>query len=465
MPATVCSAAIYARISSDQEGTGLGVLRQLEDCRRLCREHGWGIGEEYVDNDVSAFSGKRRPQYERMLEDLQDGRRDAVVVYHPDRLTRRPIELEGFLQVMSAAGLQHVRFVAGGDVDVASGDGLMVLRMLAAVAANESAAKSRRVKRKMEQVASEGRPHGGRRPFGFDDDRVTIRSDEAEVVRQLAARFLAGESLRSLALWLDEEGVRTVTGGPWRTTTLRNLLRSGRIAGLREHNGVVVGPAVWDPIISESDRTRIRAVMEAKKVSGRRAPRRYLLSGLLRCGRCGHTLYSSARQQARRYVCSSGPDHRGCGHLTIVAPPVEELLATAVLYRLDTQELADALAGRSGGDEVVAALSESLSSDREQLEELATMWAAKEISRPEWFAARHPLESRIRDAESRLARVSRNDTLVGLPGNGVELRRQWAGLNLTRQHAIISAVLDHAVISPSTLHVFDASRVGPIWRL
>ncbi|MBW8780377.1 MAG: recombinase family protein [Acidobacteria bacterium] len=462
------SAAVYARISSDQEGTSLGVLRQLEDCRRLARELGWEVAEEYVDNDVSAFSGKRRPRYEEMLEDLRSGLRDAVVVYHVDRLTRRPIELERFVEVVTDAKVRHVRFVAGGDVDVANGDGLLVLRMLSAVAANESASKSRRVRRKLDQVAAEGRPHGGsQRPFGYEADKVTVKADEAEVIRQLVARFLAGESLRSLATWLDAESVRTVKGGPWRTPTLRDLLCSGRIAGLRTHRGEVVGPAVWEPIVTPADRERVLAVMEAKKTSGRRAPRRYLLTGLLRCGKCGGVLYSSARATTRRYVCSSGPDHGGCGRLTVVAGPLEEFVAAAVLYRLDTPELADTLAGRGAADEAVAALSESLSADRGQLDELAGMWAAKEITRAEWLTARRSVEERMRDTQGRLARVTRTDTLVGLPGNGDGLRDQWGSLNLTRQHAIVRAVLDRAVISAgaSGAREFDPARVELVWRV
>ena len=72
----------------------------MEDCRKLADGLGWEVAEEYIDNDVSAFSGKRRPAYERMLADLVDGFRDAVLVYHPDRLTRRPLELEKFLEVI-----------------------------------------------------------------------------------------------------------------------------------------------------------------------------------------------------------------------------------------------------------------------------------------------------------------------------------------------------------------------------
>ncbi|MDQ1740944.1 MAG: site-specific recombinase [Pseudonocardiales bacterium] len=77
---TVRAAAIYARISSDQDGPGLGVQRQVEDGRKLASQRGWVVAEEYVDNDVSAYSGKRRPAYQRMLADLVAGERDAVIV-------------------------------------------------------------------------------------------------------------------------------------------------------------------------------------------------------------------------------------------------------------------------------------------------------------------------------------------------------------------------------------------------
>ncbi len=50
--------AAYARISSDREGDGLGVERQLEDCERLAERRGWQIAERFVDDDVSAWSGK-----------------------------------------------------------------------------------------------------------------------------------------------------------------------------------------------------------------------------------------------------------------------------------------------------------------------------------------------------------------------------------------------------------------------
>jgi DNA invertase Pin-like site-specific DNA recombinase len=73
------------------------VQRQVEDCRKLASERGWVVAEEYVDNDVSAYSGKRRPSYQRMLADMAAGERDAVIVYNLDRLHRQPAELEDFV--------------------------------------------------------------------------------------------------------------------------------------------------------------------------------------------------------------------------------------------------------------------------------------------------------------------------------------------------------------------------------
>jgi len=466
MPKPARSAAVYARISSDQDGTALGVGRQLDDCRRLADDLGWVVTEEYVDNDLSAWGAKRRPEYKRMLEDLAEGRRDGVLVYHQDRLTRRPAVLEHFVDVLTKAGA-GLQFVSGAQVDVASGDGRFVLRVLGAVAANESASKSRRVRRKLDEVAAAGRPHGGsQRPFGFEDDRITHRPDEAAVIRQLADRFLAGESLRSLAVWLDDQGVKTVNGGPWRTPTLGGLLASPRNAGLRQHRGEVIADAVWDPIISPETRERILARQLDRKVTGRRSPRCYLLTGLLRCGRCDNKLYSAARATTRRYVCSSGPDHGGCGRLTIVADPLEDLIARAVLHRLDSPDLAAALDGRTNTDAAGAGGADAIAQDHAQLEELAAVYAAKQITMREWLAARKAIEARIEQAQRRLARTTRTDALVGLPGTGARLSGSWSELNLTRQAAIVAAVMDRAVILPGTgARGFDPDRVKPIWRV
>src|SRR5215207_9820893 len=92
-------AALYLRISQDRNGQQLGVERQREDCVRYAAARGWDVAGLYVDNDVSASSGRRRPEYERMLADVVTGTVDAVVSWDLDRLHRRPVELERFIDL------------------------------------------------------------------------------------------------------------------------------------------------------------------------------------------------------------------------------------------------------------------------------------------------------------------------------------------------------------------------------
>lgn len=233
------------------------------------------------------------------------------------------------------------------------------------------------------------------------------------------------------------------------------------------HRGEVIGPAVWKPIIGEADRARVLARMEQRAVSGRRTPRRYLLSGLLRCGKCGNRLYSAARVDRRRYVCLAGPDHRGCGRLTVVAEPVEELITAAVLFRLDSPAVTDALAGKDAANDETAGLSEALAADRAQLDDLARLYAEKTLTQREWLAARNVIDARVRDTETRLSRLTRTDALVGL-GAAKQLRGTFEQWPLTRPHAVVAALVDHVVIAPrvsSGPRALDPDRVQPVWRV
>ncbi|MBS4103002.1 recombinase family protein [Tsukamurella paurometabola] len=473
----VRSAAVYARISSDPTGQSLGVQRQLEDCRSLAQSRGWDVGEEYVDNDFSAYSGKSRPAYQRMLADLRSGARDAVIVYNLDRLHRQPSELEAFVEVCESAGVRDVATVTA-DIDLGNDDGLFMARIFAAFAAKESGRKSARIRRKAFANAQAGLPHGPVRPFGYEDDKITIRESEATVIREVVDRFLAGESMRSLSAWLTETNVPTVRGAAWRPSSLGTVIRSARIAGLREYKGEIIGPAVWDSIISVEQRNQVLARFAARQASGRRAPRKYLLSGLLRCGRCGTPLYTSTQhvkstsgggrvRRSRRYSCMSGPDHNGCGKLTIVAEPVEQIITAAVLARLDSPQLADALTGRVSADAQLTQLQAQVEADQNKLDELAGLYADGAITAREWMTARVPIEARIKAMSRHITEQTTAPVLDGLIGNGAELAQSWDTLNLDRQHAIIRALLDYATIMPGHRGTQSVAleRVQPQWVL
>lgn len=295
------AAGIYGRISLDRTGEAAGVARQEADCRALAKKRGWPIAGVYIDNDLSAYSGKLRPEYRRLLEDIRSGSIDAVVTWHPDRLHRRPIELEQFFEICDAAGLRHMASVAG-DYDLASDDARLNARIMAAVARKSSDDMRRRIRRKHLELAQLGKTHGGGdRAFGYDpyDKKArragAIRPAEARVIRDGARRVLAGQTLRSIARRWNEAGIKTSTGRSWYTTGIREVLNSARIAGLREYEGELY-KAEWQPIIDRATHERLRNLFGDPLRRTNRVARKYLLAGFARCGACGQKLVARPRE-------------------------------------------------------------------------------------------------------------------------------------------------------------------------
>ena len=441
--------------------------RQVADCEALAERKGWAVVDRYVDDDVSAYGGAVRPEYRRLLGDAKAGLLDAIVVWHLDRLHRHPRELEEFFEAMKAAEITKLASVTG-DVDLSTHDGQFMARILGAVARKESDDKSRRIRRKAEEIAQAGRVGGGgTRPYGFEADRRAVRESEAVVIRECVKRFLAGESIRSICRDLNERRVPTVTGGPWKTQTLTRLLGSPRISGEREHRGEIVARAEWPAIVKPAETARVRAILADPSRRTNRSARRYLLVRLLRCGRCGELLVSRPTGAGvRRYVCATGPNFSGCGHTYIGAETLELFVVEAVLHRLDSPELAAALAGANGDPDAERVQAE-VEREQAQLDELAQAYGERAIGLSEWLAARKPIEERLTVAKRQLARLSRVSALDGQVGNGSGLRDRWADLPLTKQRAIVAALLDHVVVGPGRrgYNRFDPDRLEPVWRV
>jgi site-specific DNA recombinase len=254
-------AGLYLRMSRDAEAWGLGIGRQRKDGEALASRLGWPIVQEYSDNDLSAskYSHKLRQGYAQMLQDLQEGAINAVVVYDQDRLVRQPKELEELLEVCDRAHAWHIAAVSG-EIDVRNSDDLFRARILAAVHAKESDNISRRVRRKQQELAEQGRPHGGPRRYGYQFDFSAIEPDEAPVIQELADRTLAGESLASLCRELNTRGIPTAAGGRWSPATLRRILIGPHLAGLRVYREQLY-PAAWPAILSEDTHHALRALL------------------------------------------------------------------------------------------------------------------------------------------------------------------------------------------------------------
>jgi hypothetical protein len=401
-----------------------------------------------------------------MVDDLRTRRIGAVLVWHLDRLTRHPRELETFIDLCDElhVGLGCVT----GEIDLGSHIGRLTARMLGGLARYESDHKSERIRRKHEEIAADGRVSGGgSRPYGYEDDKLTVRAAEAAIIRDCAKRLLAGEPVLSITKDLNERGVTSASGGAWSPQSLRRMLASPRIAGQRVHHGEVVAKAVWPAIISAKDSAKIRALLANPERRTNKAARRYLLGGLLVCSHCGERLVARPRADGqRRYACAKGPGCSGCGKTYIVAEDVELFVTEAVLHRLDSAALQRTLERQQRKQPDAQRWLSEMEQAQAQLVELAAAYGNRELSMDEMRAARKPIEQRVTNARKQLNKVSRSSVIDRYVGNGAGLRAEWDSLDLSQQHAIVAAVIDSVVVGPGRrgYNRFDEARLSPVWR-
>jgi hypothetical protein len=391
---------------------------------------------------------------------------NAVVCWHVDRLTRSPRELEDVIDLADRHGLELA--TVSGEIDLASPTGRMIARMLGAAARHEAEHKAERQRRQRRQAAEAGKvAGGGKRSFGYREDRVTIDEEEAEFVREAARRVLAGESLSSLCREWKERGVTTVAGVPWKPSALRRLLASARISGRREHTprsswehtrpltGEIVSDAVWPGIIGHEDSDRLRALLGDPE-RRRRDPgtgRTYLLSGILRCGKpgadgtaCGHGMVGRPRSGTPRYVCPNVPGTDACGGTATNAAHTDDHIRDMVLAALESPAFMARLREPDGqGDE----LYERVRADEEELEGLAEDFGNRLITRKEWMVARAPIQERLESNRARLAKVSRRAVLRGFVGGYEDMRTRWEALNDSQRRAVVTAAVRAVHVRPA----------------
>jgi site-specific DNA recombinase len=412
-------AAIYTRISRDDEEKGLGVERQRKQCRALLRQRGLRVARVFEENDTSAYSGKPRPQWVALLEAIGAGEIDTVVALANDRLYRRTRDQLDLMEMLESVRGRIIT-VLDGEVDPASAEGQMRMTILGSVAQFESKRKSERIREKHEQLAADGLYKGGGRPFGYRVVEVArgksfeIVAREAEALREAAGHILDGQSLRSVALRWNAAGLRTpvcsITDpktkrqhsrephecvfNEWYAKSVKGILTSPTIAGLRAHRGAIVGKASWPAIIDRRTFDRLQAEFE-RRTEEKTGPvaRKYLLTGLVRCGSCGDALIGHPQAGVRSYYCNSKKQHPKGSKVRISARPLEEYV---------TRQAADRHAVATVVAEPDAILSAELDALHARLTAFAVTAAEAGMSVQEIRAGREPLIRRIAGVEAEI---------------------------------------------------------------
>lgn len=335
-------AALYTRESLDRTGEAAAVNRQHAAALQLAAERDIEVVYELSDNNVSATTGAKRPDFQKLLKLIERREVDAVIVWHPDRLYRKLRDLVPLMELAEDRPLMLLS-VTFSDMDLGTASGRMIATNFASVGNYEGEHKSERQVSAYKDYAKQGRWHFSHRPFGYEREEgrlkpVTIVHAEAEELRHLYRRYYdEGKSHHALVTDLNNRGVLTAKGNRWTITQLREVLSNPHYAGYNVYNGEVIDAAQWEPIIARRDWLRYQSAGSKRKVlvSTFSTTATSLLSGIIRCELCGAQCYRKQRGsrdmgggKVYEYVCSRG------AHVSGTQKPIDALVRTAVLNAL-----------------------------------------------------------------------------------------------------------------------------------
>jgi site-specific DNA recombinase len=410
-PAAPTTVGIYARISDARDGDTEGTDRQVAMCREHAARHGMEVVGVYVDNNRSAYQPKgKRPEYDRILNDLEAGHFEAILVVATDRLYRQMKDLEAL--VTRLGGDRHgkpVYTIKSGDVDLSTADGRLNARLLGAVAMHSSEKASERVRDAVIDRVRRGRFNGGSRRFGYNEDMTELVEEEAAGVRWAYEFVDAGGSIKAAARELSKRGLKGTKGGPMDHLLVWDILRRPANGGFVAYKGVLqVGVESLAPKIVDTELwERVNLIL---RDPSRRRPKgrnpKSLLSGILVCGKCGARLYYRTYrpdlQLRDAYRCVG----KGCCKRE--AKVVEDAVVSYIGKFLRERKAVVVLPKKyAKGDESLPAKAEKL---RKELEENQLWYNTDKIDLGEWKANRDVARAKLDAVLARMEALTPSST-------------------------------------------------------
>ncbi len=261
--------AIYTRKSSEEglEREFNSLQAQRESCLAYIasqRHEGWlALADRYDDAGVSGGT-LDRPALQRLLQDVEAGRVDCVVVYKIDRLSRSITDFGRLVEVFDRHGVSFISVTQS--FSTTSSMGRLTLNVLLSFAQYERELAGERIRDKFAASRRKGLWMGGWPPLGYDvrERRLVVNEPEAKLVRHVFARFAALGSATLLCAELNEQGHRTKRGRPFDKGVLYKLLHNRVYLGEATHKGQIY-PGEHEAIIERRLWDRVHAIMDENR--------------------------------------------------------------------------------------------------------------------------------------------------------------------------------------------------------
>ena len=390
---------IYTRVSTTMQVDGYSLDAQKEKLKRYAEFQNMEIVNEYSDEGKSGKSVEGRPEFQRMLDNIENGTDEVqfVLVFKLSRFGRNAADVLNSLQRMQDFGVNLICVEDG--IDSSKDSGKLMISVLSAVAEIERENILVQTMEGRKQKAREGKWNGGFAPYGYElvNGELQIAEDEAEIIRLIYDKFIhTNMGISAIAAWLNQHGYKKkkrqnntldAFASSFIKGVLDNPVYCGKLAYGRRKNEKVSGTrneyrivkqenymlhdGIHEGIISETDWELAHQKREKTGVKYEKThslDHEHILSGILRCPLCGSGMYGNVNRKKKKdgtlykdyfyYACKHRRlvDGHKCGYRKqwseekinnaveevirklVKNPKFEEAILNKIGSRIDTEE-------------------------------------------------------------------------------------------------------------------------------
>ncbi|MET9830690.1 recombinase family protein [Streptomyces sp. NPDC006385] len=483
------------RAASSSWKAGKGVANQHRRNDTNAARYGAIIVHRYTDNDLSA--AKRdvvRPDFVTMLRDLRRGytkdgyRIDGVICVDQDRVQRTQRDWEDFVDALTIIPSRRF-YTPSGPMDLTEEGEIIKTGVMAVVNKAESLKKARRIRDWHQDRILDGEPHSGPRPFGWEDDRKTLRPSESDYLAWAIRERIKGKAVRTLCAEAEVRNLTGTRGGKIVPQTLTQMMTAPRVCGYRSNRGELVLDAIGSPVVGKWETVctpeEWRAVCATfgdgstylargsgtARITGVPKTIKYLCSTLLRCNKyledqaedgtkvlrlCNTPMGGNpAKSKTSPYVytCPS------CRKNSISGPMVDKQVTKLLVAKLKKAQ------ATYKAPSLTWPLEGQLKQKADKLAHLEKRWEGDEISDEMFYRLAPKLEQEVKKLRREKARFEQD----ALHGNEppTDVMRKWMSgeYDLEQKRRVLFEVFSAIKVEPGEKgnKVPNPRRLTPVW--
>ncbi len=357
-------AAIYARYSSDNQREE-SIDAQVRAISEYAQRNGITVVRTYIDEAESAKTDDR-PNFQKMIRDCSEGIYDCIIVHKLDRFSRNRYDSAFYKKKLKENGIRLISILENLDD---SPESIILESVLEGMAEYYSANLARETMKGLKETALKCRHTGGLPPLGYDIDKdkgYKLNLFEAAAVKKIFEMYVNGDSYHMIIDWLNDNGYRSKRDEVFGRNSISAILSNEKYTGVYIFNrtkrkvnshknkpeeeivripgGIprIIEDELWQKAKEKMDQNRYRGGKNNAKVQ-------YLLTGIIKCGKCGHAMSGNTRISGQSktpysdYECSTKKNKRACDMRNIGREYVEKLVLDVLYKNIFSEDKIDSI--------------------------------------------------------------------------------------------------------------------------